>query len=90
MTIPDDYLGDIMGDMSKRRGRILGMGADANLGFQSVEAEAPMSELSKYATDLKSMTQGRGWFSMKFARYEEAPREVADKVIEAAKAEEEN
>ncbi len=90
VTIPDDYLGDIMGDMSKRRGRILGMGADANLGFQSVEAEAPMSELSKYATDLKSMTQGRGWFSMKFARYEEAPREVADKVIEAAKAEEEN
>ncbi|HZJ68598.1 MAG TPA: elongation factor G, partial [Candidatus Eisenbacteria bacterium] len=77
VTIPDDYLGDIMGDMSKRRGRILGMGADANPGFQSVEAEAPMSELSKYATDLKSMTQGRGWFSMEFARYEEAPREIA-------------
>ncbi|NLJ95358.1 MAG: elongation factor G [Clostridiaceae bacterium] len=90
VTIPDDYLGDIMGDMSKRRGRILGMGADSNPGFQSVEAEAPMSELSKYATDLKSMTQGRGWFSMEFARYEEAPREVSDKVIEAANAEKED
>ncbi|HZJ68918.1 MAG TPA: hypothetical protein VFD28_02790, partial [Candidatus Eisenbacteria bacterium] len=58
-------------------------------GFQSVEAEAPMSELSKYATDLKSMTQGRGWFSMEFARYEEAPREIAEKVIEAARADDE-
>ncbi len=89
VTIPDEYLGDIMGDMSKRRGRILGMGADSNAGFQSVEGEAPMSELSKYATDLKSMTQGRGWFSMKFARYEEAPREVAEKVIAESQAEEE-
>ena len=89
VTVPDDYLGDIMGDMSKRRGRILGMGADSNVGFQSVEAEAPMSELGKYATDLKSMTQGRGWFSMEFARYEEAPRDVADKVIEEANREEE-
>lgn len=89
--IPDDYLGDIMGDMSKRRGRILGMGADAkDQGFQIVEAEAPMSELAKYATDLKSMTQGRGWFTIEFARYEQAPNEVADKVIAAAKADEEN
>ncbi len=89
VTIPDDNLGDIMGDISKRRGRILGMGADSNPGFQSVDAEAPMSELSKYATELRSMTQGRGWFTMKFARYDEAPHEVAEKVIAAAKAEEE-
>ena len=89
VTVPDDYLGDIMGDMSKRRGRILGMGADSNVGFQSVDAEAPMSELGKYATDLKSMTQGRGWFSMEFARYEEAPRDVADKVIAEANREQE-
>ncbi len=90
VTIPDEYLGDVMGDISQRRGRILGMGADSNAGFQSVEAEAPMSEISKYATDLKSMTQGRGWFSMEFARYEEAPHDVAEKVIAAAKQEEEN
>lgn len=88
--IPDDYLGDIMGDVSKRRGRILGMGADADeKGFQVVEAEVPMSELTKYATDLKSMTQGRGWFNMEFARYEQAPQEVAQKVIEQAKLEQE-
>ncbi|NLM18955.1 MAG: elongation factor G, partial [Clostridiaceae bacterium] len=89
VTVPDDYLGDIMGDMSKRRGRILGMGADTNVGFQSVDAEAPMSELGKYATDLKSMTQGRGWFSMEFARYEEAPHDVAEKVIAEANREQE-
>ncbi|MDO5734338.1 MAG: elongation factor G [Eubacteriales bacterium] len=87
--IPDDYLGDIMGDMSKRRGRILGMGADVDAGYQVVEAEAPMSELTKYATDLKSMTQGRGWFNVEFARYEQAPQEIAQKVIAKAEAEKE-
>lgn len=87
--IPDDNLGDIMGDMSKRRGRILGMGADTDAGFQVVDAEAPMAELSKYATDLRSMTQGRGWFTIEFARYEQAPNEVAEKVIAAAQQSEE-
>lgn len=88
--IPDDYLGDVMGDVTKRRGRILGMGPDeTEPGFQIVEAEAPMSEIAKYATDLKSMTQGRGWFTVKFARYEQAPTDVANKVIAAAKLEEE-
>ncbi|MDO5738210.1 MAG: elongation factor G [Eubacteriales bacterium] len=82
--IPDNNLGDIMGDISKRRGRILGMGADEDRGYQVVEAEAPMSELTKYATDLKSMTQGRGWFTVEFARYEQAPSDVAEKVIAAA------
>lgn len=88
--IPDDYLGDIMGDMSKRRGRILGMGADEDRGYQVVEAEAPMSELTKYATDLKSMTQGRGWFNVEFARYEPAPQDIAQKVIAKAEAEKED
>lgn len=88
--IPDDYLGDIMGDMSKRRGRILGMGADSDeKGFQVVNAEAPASELTKYATDLRSMTQGRGYFTAEFVRYEQAPPEVAEKVIAASKKEEE-
>jgi len=82
--IPDEYLGDIMGDMNKRRGRIMGINPDSE--GQVVEAEAPTSELAKYATDLKSMTQGRGWYTIEFARYEQAPQPVADKVIADAKA----
>ncbi|NLW12210.1 MAG: elongation factor G [Clostridiaceae bacterium] len=82
--IPDDYLGDIMGDMNKRRGRIMGINPDSE--GQVVEAEAPTSELAKYATDLKSMTQGRGWYTIEFARYDQAPQPVADKVIADAKA----
>ncbi len=88
--IPDDYLGDVMGDMNKRRGRILGINPDAeDYGFQVVEAEAPTSEILRYSTDLKSMTQGRGWFNIEFARYEQAPQMVADKVIAEAQREEE-
>ena len=82
--IPDDYLGDIMGDMNKRRGRIMGINPDSE--GQVVEAEAPTSELARYATDLKSMTQGRGWYTIEFARYDQAPQPVADKVIAEAKA----
>jgi elongation factor G len=85
VTVPDDYTGDIMGDMNKRRGRILGM--DKNGAKQTISAEAPMSEVQKYATDLRSMTQGRGSFTMEFERYEEAPMEVQTKVIEARKRE---
>lgn len=84
--IPDDYLGDIMGDMNKRRGRIMGINPDSE--GQVVEAEAPTSELAKYATDLKSMTQGRGWYTIEFARYDQAPQIVADKVIAEARMEE--
>jgi elongation factor G len=82
--IPDDFLGDIMGDMNKRRGRIMGINADDE--GQVVSAEVPTSEMAKYATDLKSMTQGRGWYTIAFARYEQAPQLVADKVIADAKA----
>jgi len=82
--IPDDYLGDIMGDMNKRRGRIMGINPD-DMG-QVVSAEVPTSEMAKYATDLKSMTQGRGWYTIEFVRYEQAPPIVADKVIADAKA----
>ncbi|MBP1757206.1 MAG: translation elongation factor [Firmicutes bacterium] len=81
--IPDDYLGDIMGDMNKRRGRIASINPDD--GIQVVTAEVPTSEMAKYATDLKSMTSGRGWYSIEFARYEQAPQIVADKVIAEAK-----
>jgi elongation factor G len=84
--IPDEYMGDIMGDMNRRRGRILGMEPD-EVGYQKVIAEAPQSEMFAYATDLRSMTQARGWFSMRVVRYEEVPMQIAVKVIEKAKAE---
>jgi elongation factor G len=82
--IPDDYMGDIIGDLNKRRGRILGMNPQDN-GLQQVEAEVPQSEMFKYATDLRSMTHGRGYFTLRFERYEEAPSIVANKIIEEAK-----
>ena len=80
--VPDEYMGDIMGDMNKRRGRIIGMNQVD--GMQKVEAEAPMAEMFKYATDLRSMTQARGSFTMKFERYEDVPADVAKKIIAAA------
>ena len=84
--VPDEYMGDIMGDMNKRRGRIMGMNQED--GMQKLEAEAPMAEMFKYATDLRSMTQARGNFTMKFERYEEVPANVAQKIIaDAAKDE---
>ena len=84
VTIPDNYTGDIMGDIPKRRGSTLGMSMNQE-GMQVVEAEVPMGEMSSYAIDLRSMTQGRGSFTMKFVRYEEAPTPVQAKVIEESK-----
>ena len=83
VIVPNDYTGDIMGDLNKRRGRVLGMHPVED-GVM-VEAEVPMSEMVKYATDLRSMTQGRGTFTIKFERYEEVPPNIAQKVIEQAK-----
>jgi len=84
VTIPDANLGDIMSDISsKRRGTVLGMTAED--GMQIVEAEVPMAEMSSYTIDLRSMTQGRGSFTLEFNRYEEAPGNVQQKVIEEAK-----
>jgi len=84
VTVPDSYMGDIMGDMNKRRGRILG--TDQKDGKAIVEAEAPQAELTKYAIDLRSMTQGRGRFVTEFARYEEVPTTAQEKIIADAKA----
>ncbi|MBE5787446.1 MAG: elongation factor G [Clostridiales bacterium] len=84
--VPDEYMGDIMGDMNKRRGRIMGM--DPIDGLQRVTAEAPMGEMFKYATDLRSMTQARGSFTMTFERYEEMPADAAKKIIENAQKDE--
>jgi elongation factor G len=85
VLVPDDYTGDIMGDMNKRRGRILGMGKEGDK--QKISAEAPMAELFRYTTDLRSITQGRGEFTLEFDRYEEAPHDVQTKVIEARRKE---
>ena len=82
--MPEQYTGDVIGDMNKRRGRIMGMDQVGGLQ-QLVAAEAPLAEMFKYATDLRSMTQARGSFTMKFERYEEVPAADAKKIIEAAK-----
>jgi len=88
INIPEEYMGDIMGDMNKRRGRILGMEPQDD-GSQLVIAEAPHAEMFEYAIDLRSMTQARGEFTMEFIRYEEVPSNIAEKIIEEAKAEKE-
>lgn len=80
IVIPDEYMGDVMGDMNKRRGRIMGMEQDSE-GNQILSAEAPHSELFEYAIDLKAMTQSRGDFQMEFLRYEEVPKDISDKII---------
>jgi elongation factor G len=82
--IPDQYTGDIMGDLSKRRGRPMGTNPDPG-GGQIVEAEVPMAEMNTYAIDLRSMTQGRGSFSLVFERYEETPPNIQEKVIKETK-----
>ncbi|MBR5382196.1 MAG: elongation factor G [Clostridia bacterium] len=86
VLVPDEYMGDLMGDMNKRRGRIMGMNQVD--GLQQVVAEVPIAEMFKYATDLRSMTQARGSFTMKFERYEEVPGDVAKKIIESAQKDE--
>ena len=85
VTIPDSYMGDVIGDLNKRRGRIMGMNPDHD-GNQIVEAEVPMGEMTSYAIDLRSITQSRGSFTYHFVRYEEAPPAAQEKAIEAAKA----
>lgn len=85
VTVPDNYTGDIMGDLNKRRGRVLGMNPLAG-GKQIIEAEIPMSSLYGYCTDLRSMTGGRGEYSYEFARYEQAPSDVQEKEVAARAA----
>ena len=83
--IPDKDLGDIMGDVNKRRGRVLGMGPAEETNMQELVAEVPMAEMSDFAITLRSVTAGRGYFSLEFARYEDAPNNIAEKVIADAK-----
>ena len=85
-TVPDGNMGDVMGEVNKRRGRVLGM-EPAGDGRQTVEAEVPMAEMHDFTTFIRQVTQGRGSFTFEFERYEEAPQNVAQKVIEESKAE---
>lgn len=86
--VPGDNTGDIMGDVNKRRGRVLGMNPSDEDNLTCIEAEVPMAEMGDFSTMLRSLTQGRGYFTFDFARYEEAPQVIAQKVIEARKSEE--
>ena len=88
ISVPDDFVGAVMGDLPTRRGAVMGMDPQAG-GGQLLHAEAPQAELFDYAIALRSMTQARGSFTMEFARYEEVPAMNAQKIIEAHKAEEE-
>ena len=86
VTVPEAYVGDVMGDLSKRRGRPMGMNPDAD-GNTVVEAEVPMAEMASYAIDLRAMTQARGSFTLEFVRYEEVPKANQDKIIKEAQNE---
>ncbi|MCH5211749.1 MAG: elongation factor G [Oscillospiraceae bacterium] len=82
--VPENIMGDVIGDINKRRGRIMGMGESDKPGLNLVEAEVPVSEMHKYATDLRAMSGGSGSFTFEFVRYERAPMEIANKIIAAA------
>lgn len=87
VKVPDENMGDIIGDLNSRRGRVLGMDPDGNM--QVVKAHVPLSEIQEYAPDLRSMTSGRGTFTMQFDHYEEVPAQNAEKIVAAAQAEKE-
>ena len=80
ITTPDEYMGDIMGDLNSRRGRVLGM--DSKGKYQVIKANVPMAEFLTYAPDLGSIAAGRGIFSMEFSHYDEVPAQIAQKLIE--------
>ncbi len=88
VTVPDANMGDVIGDLNKRRGRVMGMNPTGD-GLQVVEAEVPIGEMSSYPIDLRAMTQGRGFYSLKFVRYEEVPQINQQKIIDDAKKDEE-
>ena len=85
VTVPDNYVGDVMGDLNKRRGRVMGMNPTGD-GETVLEAEVPMAEMMSYAIDLRSMTQSRGTFTFNFVRYEDCPAAAQEKAIAEAKA----
>ncbi|MGH7803049.1 MAG: elongation factor G, partial [Candidatus Binatia bacterium] len=84
VTVPDDAMGDVIGDLNSRRGKVSGV--EPGVGHQAIHALVPMSEVLRYAPDLRSMTSGRGQFAMEFSHYEETPAHIAQKIVDAAKA----
>jgi elongation factor G len=79
VTVPEEYMGDVMGDLNSRRGRIEGM--DARAGAQIIRAKVPLSEMFGYSTTLRSRTQGRGVYSMEISHYEEVPKSISEEII---------
>ena len=79
VVVPDEYMGDVLGDITARRGRVTGM--DMHAGLHSIDGLVPLSEMFGYATDLRSKTQGRGTYTMQFAHYEEVPNSIAEKIL---------
>ena len=82
IAVPDDSMGDVIGDLNSRRGKVLGV--DPKVGTQVIRALVPMAEVLRYSPDLRSMTRGRGAFTMEFDHYEELPAHLAEKVIKEA------
>ena len=85
VIVPDDYMGDVIGDLNSRRGKVLGAETRGS-GQQVIRAHVPMSEVLRYAPDLRSMTSGRGDFELEFSHYEEVPGHIAEKIIKEAQA----
>ena len=85
VTVPEQYVGDVMGDLNTKRARVMGMNPHG--GFSVIEAQAPLAEIQRYATDLRSLTQGRGTYTMEFDHYEEVPAHIAQQVMAEAKKE---
>jgi elongation factor G len=83
VIVPGEFLGDVLGDLTSRRGKILGM--ESRLGIQTVGARTPLERMFGYATDLRSLTQARATFTMRFSHYEPAPQSVTEKVVAEAK-----
>jgi elongation factor G len=79
VVVPDDYLGDVIGNLNSRRGKI--MSIEARAGVQLIRAHVPLSEMFGYATDLRSLSQGRASYTMQFLRYEETPRNISEEVV---------
>ncbi len=86
VIVPKEYMGDIIGDLNSKRGKIMGMD-EAGKGKQIIKAQVPQAEMFRYSIDLRSITQGRGTFTMKFSHYEEVPPQIAQEIIERAKKE---
>jgi elongation factor G len=85
VQVPDECMGDVIGDLNSRRGKVLGV-EPKGTGQQVIKAHVPMSEVLRYAPDLRSMTSGRGDFSLEFSHYEETPAHIAEKIIKEAQA----